>query len=277
MSNCTHNCSTCKDGDCKDRKSLLVSPNKNSKIGKIIAVVSGKGGVGKSLVTSLLATISNKSGLKTAILDADITGPSTPKAFGFTSSDRAVGSEQGLIPVTTKSGIKVMSINLLLEESTKPVVWRGPVISAVVQQFYTDVIWGENDIMFIDMPPGTGDVPLTVFQSLPVDGIIVVTTPQDIVSMIVEKSINMANLLNIPILGIVENMSYYTCPHCGEKQYIFGKSNIEEIANKFNLEVLAKLPLNPEITKLVDSGRVEEVESSILEKTLNVIKEFKRQ
>ena len=272
MSECSHNCSNCKDSSCKDRKSLLVTPNKTTKIGKIIAVVSGKGGVGKSLVTSLLATASNKSGLKTAVMDADITGPSMPKSFGFTSSDRALGSEEGLIPPQTKSGIKIMSINLLLEEETKPVVWRGPVISAVVQQFYTDVLWGENDIMFIDMPPGTGDVPLTVFQSLPVDGIVIVTTPQDLVGMVVEKSINMANMLNIPVLGIIENMSYYKCPHCGEIEYIFGKSNVEDIANKYGLNVLLKNPIDSAVTKLVDSGKVEEVDTTEFEKALNIIK-----
>lgn len=277
MSECTHNCSTCNKEGCGERKSLIINPNKTAKIGKIIAVMSGKGGVGKSFVTSMLAVTANKNGLKTAVMDADITGPSIPKSFGFTSSDRAVGSEDGLIPVETKSGIKVMSINLLLEEETRPVVWRGPVISAVVQQFYTDVMWKENDIMFIDMPPGTGDVPLTVYQSLPIDGIIVVTTPQDLVGMVVEKSINMANMLNVPVLGLVENMSYYKCPDCGKEEYIFGKSNVEELANKFNIPLLAKLPINPDVARLVDSGKVEEVDCAPFEKALNVIKEFKKQ
>ncbi len=276
MSECNHNCSTCSQSSCKDRASLLVEENKNSKIDKIIAVVSGKGGVGKSLVSSMLAVASNKNGLKTAIMDADITGPSIPKSFGFTEKDRAIGSEEGLIPVTSKNGIKVMSINLLLEESTKPVVWRGPVISAVVKQFYTDVIWKENDIMFIDMPPGTGDVPLTVFQSLKLDGIIIVTTPQDLVSMIVEKALNMANMMNVPVLGIVENMSYYVCPKCGEKEFIFGKSKTQAVADKFNIPLLAEIPLNPEVTKLVDAGRVEDVDVSVFNDTIKIIKELKK-
>ncbi|MBO5926158.1 MAG: Mrp/NBP35 family ATP-binding protein [Clostridia bacterium] len=276
MSECTNNCSTCNKQGCGERKSLLIAPNKSAKIGKIIAVMSGKGGVGKSFVTSMLASTASKSGLKTAVIDADITGPSIPKSFGFTNGERAVGSENGLIPVETKSGIKVMSINLLLEEETKPVVWRGPVISAVVQQFYTDVLWQENDVMFIDMPPGTGDVPLTVFQSFPVDGIVVVTTPQDLVGMVVEKSLNMANLLKIPIIGIIENMSYYACPECGKKAYIFGKSNVEAIAEKFKVPVLARLPINPEITKMVDMGKVEEIDCKDFEKSLSAIKEFKK-
>ena len=271
MSECTHNCKTCGKTDCKDKKSLLVSPNKKSNIKKIIAVLSGKGGVGKSLVTSLLASSSAKQGLKTAVMDADILGPSIPKSFGFTSNDRARGSEDGLIPVQTKSGIKVMSINLLLEEETKPVVWRGPVISAVVQQFYTDVIWEDIDVMFIDMPPGTGDVSLTVFQSLPVDGVVIVSTPQDLVGMIVEKSIAMANMLNVPVLGIVENMSYYKCPKCGEKEYIFGESNVDEIATKYGIKKVAKLPIDRKVRELVDEGRVEEVNSSELSDLLSSI------
>lgn len=271
MSECTHNCSTCNKADCKDKKSLLINPNKNSKIKKIIAVLSGKGGVGKSLVTSLLASGASKKGLKTAVMDADILGPSIPKSFGFTSNDRAKGSEEGLIPVQTKGGIKVMSINLLLEEETKPVVWRGPVISAVVQQFYTDVLWGDIDVMFIDMPPGTGDVSLTVFQSLPVDGVIIVSTPQDLVGMIVEKSIAMANMLNVPVLGIVENMSYYECPKCGEKEYIFGKSNVDEIATKHGIKLVAKLPIDAKVRKLVDDGKVEEVDTNNLSEILDSV------
>ena len=276
MSECTHNCSTCSQSSCKDRTSLLVEQNKNSKIDKIIAVVSGKGGVGKSLVSSMLAVASNKQGLKTAIMDADITGPSIPKTFGFTENDRAIGSEEGLIPVTTKGGIKVMSINLLLEESTKPVVWRGPVISAVVKQFYTDVLWKENDVMFIDMPPGTGDVPLTVFQSLPISGIIIVTTPQDLVSMIVEKALNMANMMNVPVLGIVENMSYYKCPKCGEKEYIFGTGKTKAVADKFNIPVLAEIPLDTNTRVLVDNGQIEDVDVSAFDDTIKIIKELKK-
>lgn len=275
MSECTHNCSTCDKSNCGDRTSLLEKPNALSKIGKMIAVVSGKGGVGKSLVSSMLTVESQKSGIKTAIMDADITGPSIPKSFGL-SGKRAEGSENGLIPISTESGIKVMSINLLLEEETKPVVWRGPVISAVVKQFYTDVIWGETDIIFIDMPPGTGDVPLTVFQSLPIDGIVIVTTPQDLVGMIVQKSVNMAKMMNIPVLGIIENMSYYECPKCGEKEYIFGKGKTEEIAKEYGIPLLAKLPINPKNAELIDKGEVEKIDTSKLSKTIEIIKEFKR-
>ncbi len=273
MSECTHNCSTCGDGSCKDRNKFQVSLNKDSKINKIIAVMSGKGGVGKSLVCSMLAINSSNNGYKTAVLDADITGPSIPKIFGVTNGQRAIGSEKGLIPVTTKSGVDVMSINLLLEEETKPVVWRGPVISAVVQQFYTDVLWNEKDIMFIDMPPGTGDVPLTVFQSFKIDGIVIVTTPQDLVSMIVEKSINMANMMNIPVVGIVENMSYYECASCGKKEYIFGEGKVEEVAKKFNIPVLAKLPINPQIAKFIDEGNIEKVNVALLDGALKHIME----
>ncbi len=274
MSDCTHDCSSCSK-DCKERKDFIITPHKTTKIKKTIAVVSGKGGVGKSFITSMLAITSNKLGLKTAIMDADITGPSIPKCFAFSSKDRAIGSEEGLIPVSTKSGIKVMSINLLLEEETKPVVWRGPVISAVVKQFYTDVLWGENDIMFIDMPPGTGDVPLTVFQSLKIDGIIVITTPQDLVSMIVKKAINMANMMNIPVLGIVENMSYYVCEDCGKKVKLFGESKTQKIADEYGLKVLAEIPLNPKNVELIESGRIEEIDSSPFENAINYIKELK--
>ena len=276
MSECTHNCSTCSNGDCKDRTSMIEQPHKTTKIGKIIGVVSGKGGVGKSFITSMVAVNANKSGLKTAIMDADILGPSIPKSFGFTENDRAVGSEEGLIPVTTPSNIKVMSINLLLEESTKPVVWRGPVISAVVKQFYTDVLWGENDVMFIDMPPGTGDVPLTVFQSLPLDGIIIVTTPQDLVKMVVEKSVNMARMMNVPVLGIVENMSYYVCPDCGKKQYIFGKGIGKKISDEYGLKLLAEVPIDPQVTEKINAGRVEDIDVSCLNDALAVIKDFKK-
>ncbi|MEG1994794.1 MAG: Mrp/NBP35 family ATP-binding protein, partial [Oscillospiraceae bacterium] len=214
---CTHDCSTCKSSDgCQIKKE---DPNKLSKIKKVIAVVSGKGGVGKSLVTSLLAVISQRKGFKTAIMDADVTGPSIPKAFGIT--EKATATDLGLFPVVTKTGIETMSINLLLEDETAPVVWRGPVISGTVKQFWTDVVWGEVDYMFIDMPPGTGDVPLTVFQSIPVDGIIIVTSPQELVSMIVEKAVKMAEMMNVPILGIVENMSYIKCPDCDKEIKLF--------------------------------------------------------
>ena len=253
---CSHDCSSC-SSDCKSKnsESLRESLNQYSSVKKVIAVVSGKGGVGKSLVTSTLAVTFNRLGKKTAILDADITGPSIPKAFGI--NERAKGNEYGIIPVTTETGIDIMSVNLLLENPTDPVVWRSPVITGTVKQFWKDVIWENEDYMFVDMPPGTGDVPLTVFQSLPVDGIIIVTSPQELVSMIVEKAVNMANIMNIPILGIVENMSYFKCPDCGKEHKIYGESHIEEIAKKNNLEVLAKLPIDPSLAKLVDAGEVE--------------------
>ncbi len=255
MSECTHDCSSCSQ-NCSERKeSLVEAPNKNSNIKKVIGIVSGKGGVGKSLVTSLLASATAKSGKKAAILDADLTGPSIPKAFGI--SERATADEDGLIPAESIGGIKIMSLNLLLEDETDPVVWRGPVIAGTVKQFWTDVNWGDVDYMYVDMPPGTGDVPLTVFQSLPVDGIVIVTSPQELVSMIVEKAVKMARLMNIPILGIVENMSYYTCPDCGKKHSIFGESHIENTAKDFDIPAFAKLPIDPELARLVDQGNVE--------------------
>lgn len=271
MSECTHDCSSC-SSSCTDRKepqSFLAQPNERSNIKKIIGVVSGKGGVGKSLVTELLAVGMNKRGLKTAILDADITGPSIPKAFGITG--KAVGNEYGILPVTTKTGIDIMSINLLLENTTDPVIWRGPVIAGAVKQFYTEVIWENEDIMFVDMPPGTGDVPLTVFQSLPVDGIIVVTSPQELVSMIVEKAVIMAKMMNIPIIGIVENMSYALCPDCGKHINIFGESHISEIALSHGLSVLGKLPIDPEIVRMVDAGDIEAFDKDWLTPALDAI------
>ena len=263
MSECTHNCSSCSQ-NCDSRKESFKEPtNSHSDIKKVIGIVSGKGGVGKSSVTSQLAVLTQRHGYKTAILDADITGPSIPKAFGIT--DKAYGTEDGLLPVKTQSGIKIMSINLLLENDTDPVVWRGPVIGGTVKQFWTDVLWGEIDFMFVDMPPGTGDVPLTVFQSLPVDGIIVVTSPQELVSMIVEKAVKMAELMNVPVLGIVENMSYFKCPDCGANHTIFGTSNIEEIAKRYSIENVAKLPINPEIAASCDKGVVEQLKALELE------------
>ncbi len=232
-------------------------PHELSQIKKVIGIVSGKGGVGKSLVTSLLASTMNQKGYRTAILDADITGPSIPKAFGIT--EKASGSEEGIYPVSSKNGVQVMSLNLLLENETDPVVWRGPVIAGTVKQFWTDVIWGDVDFMFIDMPPGTGDVPLTVFQSIAVDGIIVVTSPQELVSMIVEKAVRMAQLMNIPILGLVENMSYFKCPDNGKEYAIFGDSHIDEIAAGYNLPVLARLPIDPAIASACDNGAIEEL------------------
>lgn len=253
---CTHDCSSCGES-CNSKKpeNLIEKLNQYSSVKKVIGVVSGKGGVGKSLVTSTLAVTMNRKGYKTAILDADITGPSIPKSFGI--HEKAKGNDDGIFPAKTKDGIDIMSINLLLPDETSPVVWRGPVIAGAVKQFWTDVIWSDIDYMFVDMPPGTGDVPLTVFQSLPVDGIIIVTSPQELVSMIVEKAVNMANIMNIPILGIVENMSYFKCPDCGKEHKIYGESHIEEIAKKNNLEVLAKLPIDPSLAKLVDAGEVE--------------------
>ena len=269
---CNHNCSSCSDSSCKDRD-FTIKPKDGTVIKKIIAVTSGKGGVGKSLVTSLLAVEARNQGLKVGIMDADVTGPSIPKSFGLTENDRAQGSEEGLFPVLTKSGIKIMSMNLLLEEPSQPVVWRGPVISGVVKQFFTDVLWGELDVLFIDMPPGTGDVPLTVFQSLKLDGIVVVTTPQDLVSLIVEKSVKMAEIMNVDVLGIVENMSYYKCPDCGKELYLFGKGKTEEVANKYGLSILSQIPIDESIREFVDGGNVEGVNTNFIKGAVNKIME----
>lgn len=262
---CTHNCETCSAscGDRTDPQSFLEKPNELSHIKKVIGVVSGKGGVGKSLVTSMLATVMNRRGHKTAILDADITGPSIPKAFGL--KEKATGNELGLFPVKTKMGIEVMSVNLLLENENDPVVWRGPVIAGTVKQFWTDVIWNDVDYMFVDMPPGTGDVPLTVFQSLPVDGIIVVTSPQELVGMIVDKAVKMADMMNIPVLALVENMSYFECPDCGKKHAVFGESHLQEIAARHGIGQTARLPINPEIARACDNGLVELFEGDWLD------------
>ena len=244
--------------------------NKYSNIKKVIGVVSGKGGVGKSLVSCLLASKCAKAGLKVGILDADITGPSVPKSFGIT--ERAMQDDECLLPAVTSDGSKLMSINLLLEDVNSPVVWRGPVISGVIEQFWSDVRWGELDYLFVDMPPGTGDVALTVFQSLPIDGIVIVSTPQDLVKMIVNKAYNMAKMMNVPVLGLVENMSYYICPNCNEKINIFGESKIEETAAELGVPVLAKLPINPEINKLVDAGKISEVEAKELDDFVELLK-----
>ncbi len=261
MSECTHDCSSCGES-CASRENgssldMTEKLNRYSTVKKVIGVVSGKGGVGKSIVTSLLAVMFARKGYDTAVLDADITGPSIPKAFGLT--EKALGSEKGILPAVTASGIKIMSINLLLENDTDPVIWRGPVLAGTVKQFWTDVCWGNVDYMFVDMPPGTGDVPLTVFQSLPLDGIIIVTSPQDLVSMIVEKAVKMAQLMNVPILGIVENMSYFVCPDCKKKHYPFGESKLENIANEYSLDILARLPIDPQNAKACDSGKVESI------------------
>lgn len=258
MSECTHDCSNCSE-NCADRKpeSFLKELNPESSVKKVIAVVSGKGGVGKSLVTSLMAAEMQRRGYNCAVLDADITGPSIPKSFGITQ--HAFGTEQYLLPVTTHTGLQIMSINLILENETEPVVWRGPVIAGAVTQFWTDVLWRDVDYMFVDMPPGTGDVPLTVFQSLPVDGIIIVTSPQDLVGMIVAKAVNMANMMNVPVLGLVENMSYFKCPDCGKEHMIFGESKAEKIAAEFNIPVFAKMPIDPAVAAMVDAGEIESV------------------
>ena len=266
MSECTHDCSTC-SSNCKEKKDFIKPQNKGSNIKRVIAVVSGKGGVGKSMMTSLLATAMRRRGEEVAILDADITGPSIPQAFGL--SGMASGNGEALMPMTTDSGIKVMSLNLLLPDTSSPVVWRGPVIAGAVLQFWQEVAYGEVDYMFVDCPPGTGDVPLTVFQSLPVSGIIMVTSPQDLVSMIVEKAIGMARLMNVPILGIVENYSYLECPDCGKRIEIFGKSKIDEIAKERNIPVLARLPINPKLSSLVDDGRIEEADTTLVEPVID--------
>lgn len=275
MSECTHNCSTCSQ-NCSSRKepeSLIEKPHELSSIKKVIGVVSGKGGVGKSLVTSLLAVTMQRRGFKSAILDADITGPSIPKAFGI--KEKAQGTENGIIPCRTKTGIEIMSVNLLLENDTDPVVWRGPVIAGAVKQFWTDVIWNDVDFMFVDMPPGTGDVPLTVFQSLPVDGIVIVASPQELVGMIVEKAVKMAGLMNIPIIALAENMAYFVCPDCNKKHAIFGESHIEEIAKAYNVDTVSQIPINHKLAAAVDAGAVELFEGdwldNVADKLLNLL------
>ncbi len=261
MSTCNGNCASC-GSDCADRKaeSLLAALNPKASVRKVIAVVSGKGGVGKSTVTAMTAVAMSQKGNRVGVLDADITGPSAPTAFGVTEC--AGATKEGLYPAVTQKGIQVMSINLLLDNSTDPVVWRGPVIAGAVKQFWTDVIWEDVDYLFVDMPPGTGDVPLTVFQSLPVDGIIIVTSPQDLVSMIVSKAVKMANMMHIPVLGLVENYSYLQCPDCGKKIEVFGKSHIDQVAKDFSLPVLARLPIDPQVAAAYDEGRMESVDTS---------------
>ena len=269
---CTHDCSTC-SAKCSSRKkeSLLEAANPGSNVKKIIAVVSGKGGVGKSLVTSLMAVNTQRSGKKTAVLDADITGPSIPKIFG--TKGEVLGDASGMIPLTSSTGIKLMSINLLLQDETMPVVWRGPVIAGAVKQFWTDVVWGEVDYMYVDMPPGTGDVPLTVFQSLPISGIIIVTSPQELVSMIVEKAVNMAKMMNIPILGLVENYSYFVCPDCGKQHKIYGDSHLEAVAAEYSLPILGRLPIDPALAALCDGGAIETVSDTYLPDAVGMIEE----
>ncbi|MDD3334916.1 MAG: Mrp/NBP35 family ATP-binding protein [Eubacteriales bacterium] len=257
MSECTHDCSTCGQscGERTEPESLLQKPHELSHIKKVIGVCSGKGGVGKSMVTALLAVLSQRMGLKTGILDADITGPSIPRAFGL--KEKAAGTDTGIFPVRTKTGIDVMSLNLLLENDNDPVVWRGPVIAGAVGQFWTDVIWGDKDVLYIDMPPGTGDVMLTVFQSIPVDGVVLVSTPQELVGMIVEKALKMTEMMNVPVLGLVENMSYVECPDCHKKVELFGQSRRNEIAQKYEIPLTAALPIDPKLAGGIDKGMIE--------------------
>ena len=272
MSNCGHECGGCGESGCGERtapQDFMAQSNPFSDVKKVIGVVSGKGGVGKSMVTSLLAIEMQRRGYQSAILDADITGPSIPKAFGLTA--KAEASEAGVFTVDTTTGIKTMSVNNLLEDETDPVVWRGPVIGGTVKQFWTDVMWGDVDFMFIDMPPGTGDVALTVFQSLPIDGIVIVTSPQELVSMIVGKAVKMAQLMNVPILGMVENMSYFECPDCGNKYNIFGESHLEEVAKKYGIKNYARLPINPKLAAAVDKGMIELFEGDWLSGMADVV------
>ena len=267
MSDCTHDCSTCGES-CADRKGggspFQIKPLRDGcRVGKVYGVVSGKGGVGKSMVTSQLAVTMQRRGKRVAVLDADITGPSIPKVFGVHS--RAMAQGDAIVPVETSTGIQLMSVNLLLDNETDPVVWRGPVIGGVVQQFWGDVLWDDVDYMFVDMPPGTGDVALNVFQTLPVDGVIIVTSPQDLVSMVVEKAVKMAKMMNIPVVGLVENMSYLTCPDCGKKIYLFGEGKTQEAADRYGLPLLAKMPIDPALAKLADAGRIEDFEGDWLD------------
>ena len=270
---CTHDCSTC-GSSCShvEEKDLIAPLNKHSSIKHVYAIMSGKGGVGKSSVTSNLAVAMAKKGYKVGIMDADITGPSIPKAFGLNT--RAVGDGENILPELTLEGIKVMSLNLLLENPGDPVVWRGSLIGGVVKQFWSDVLWGELDYLFIDMPPGTGDVPLTVYQSIPVDGIVVVTSPQDLVSLIVTKAVRMAEMMNKPIVGVVENYSYFECGNCGEKHYIFGKSNLEQVAGDLGVKILAQIPMDPAMAQAMDSGSVENLEKNYLDPVAAKILEF---
>ena len=270
MSSCNGNCSSC-SSDCGDRKaeSLLAQLNPRASVKKVIAVVSGKGGVGKSTVTSMLAVAMARKGKRVGVLDADITGPSAPTAFGVNECQGA--NEEGLYPALSRTGIQVMSINLLLDNPGDPVVWRGPVIAGAVKQFWTYVIWEDVDYLFVDMPPGTGDVPLTVFQSLPVDGIVIVTSPQDLVSMIVTKAVRMAEMMHIPVLGFVENYAYLECPDCGKRIHVFGESHLDRVAEKLGLPVLARLPIDPKVAEAYDNGRMESVNTELLSGVVDAI------
>lgn len=271
MSECTHECSSCSEncGERQEPQSLLKEPNKASHIGKVYGVVSGKGGVGKSMVTSQLAVIMHRRSFKVGVLDADVTGPSIPRAFGI--HEHAKADEDGILPCKTQKGIEIMSTNLLLQHETDPVIWRGPIISGVVQQFWTDVIW-HADYLFVDMPPGTGDVSLSVFQSIPLDGIIIVASPQELVSMVVEKAVKMAEMMEVPIVGLVENMSYITCPDCGKKVYLFGEGKSEEAAKRHNIPLLAKMPIEPALAALMDEGKIEEFQGDWLNGAADALK-----
>ena len=256
--NCNHDCGSC-SANCASREGAApdfsAKPNPHSHVKKVIGVVSGKGGVGKSLVTSMMAVLLRRRGQNVAILDADITGPSIPRMFGVHGQLSA--TDEGIIPAASTTGVKMVSLNLLLERETDPVVWRGPVIAGTVKKFWSDVMWGDVDYMFVDMPPGTGDVPLTVFQSLPVNGILIVTSPQELVGMIVEKAVRMANMMNVPVLGLVENMSYFQCDECGKKHYIFGQSRLDDVARHNDIAMSARLPLNPALSAACDAGKIE--------------------
>ena len=265
--NCSHDCDHCGE-DCSSRD-MHAKPHELSKIKKVIGIVSGKGGVGKSLTTAMLAVTAQRNGFKTAVLDADITGPSIPKMFGV--GEKAMGTEMGILPVSSKTGVRLMSMNLLLEDETEPVIWRGPVIAGAVLQFWTDVIWDEVDYMFVDMPPGTGDVPLSIYQSLPLDGIVVVTTPQELVSMIVKKAVVMAEKLHIPVLGVVENMSYVLCPDCGKKIEIFGKSRVQDFASELGVKAVARIPFDASLTKCADNGLIELYEGDYVDELFKAI------
>ena len=268
MAECNHDCASCQS-KCSEATSLLAPQNAGSNVKHVIGVVSGKGGVGKSLVTGLMATLLKRRGYATAVLDADITGPSIPRMFGV--HEKAMGCDEGILPAESKTGVKLMSINLLLEHDTDPVVWRGALIAGTVKQFWTDVLWGDVDFMFVDMPPGTRDVPLTVFQSLPVDGIIIVASPQELVGMIVEKAVNMAKMMNIPVLGIVENMSWIACPDCGKKIYPFGEGKTLQVAQAHSLPLLAQLPIQPELASACDKGLVELFNENWLDGAADVV------
>lgn len=274
MSECTHDCSSC-SANCESRnqpQSLIEPLNAQSSVKKVIGVVSGKGGVGKSLVTGMLATLFSRKGYKTAVMDADITGPSIPKMFGV--GGRAKGTQEGILPAISRNKIEIMSVNLLLENPSDPVIWRGPVIAGVVKQFWTDVIWGDVDYMFVDMPPGTGDVPLTVFQSIPLDGIVIVASPQDLVAMIVNKAVSMANMMNIPILGVVENMSYVECPDCGKKIKLYGDSHIDAVCAENGIPLLAQIPISPDITHACDMGLIEDFSGDFLDLAVTTIEKM---